>query len=68
MPLSSSGGTKIAETVKTDVTVLPRLQRAMSALAFKSWEGNVAEVNEVNAHGSHSEAGIGNGSHHGHTH
>lgn len=68
MPLSSSGGTKIAEIVETDVTVLPRLQHVMSVLAFQSWEGNVAEVNKVNAHGSQSEAGIGNVSHHGHTH
>lgn len=47
-PLSSSGGTKIAETVKTDATVLPRLQHALSVLAFKSWKGNLADVNKVN--------------------
>lgn len=68
IPLSSSGGTKIAETVKTDATVLPRLQHALSVLAFKSWKGNLADVNKANARGSQSEAGIGNVSHHGHTH
>lgn len=68
IPLSSSGGTKIAEIVKTDVPELPRLQPVMSILAFESWKGNVGEVNKVNAHGSQTKAGIGNGSHHGHRH
>lgn len=34
----------------------------------KRWKGNLAEVNMVNVHGSQSEAGTGNGSHHGQTH
>lgn len=57
-----------AKIVKTDVTVLPKMQRVRSVLALKSWKGNVAEVKKGSAHGSQSEAGIGNVSHHGHTH
>lgn len=64
--LGWQGRTKITQIVKTDVPVLPRLQAVMRVLAFKSWKGNVGEVNKANAHGSQTEAGIGNVSHHRH--
>lgn len=67
IPLSSSGGTKTAKIVKADVTLLPRLC-VRSVLALKSWKGKVAEVTKGSAHGSQSEAGIGNVSHHSHAH